>query len=162
MEKKVEIIKNIYTSLGSPGLVNMFLYLEEIFDKHPDGFYRFISPCKSPYYEAATSICEQTGTPSITISNRLSKLCATYRSTTSYNDSLRLFGEDGVFQGMPYLRYMDKRSYKTYFMRNAKGVESIANGIPFKRTYIISKINVPKLHWIGSGTNISESEKIAS
>ena len=156
MERKMDIIKKIQRSLEVPGLVNTFLYLEDLFDNDPAGFYKFSSPCKSPFYEPGTSIAEETGWPSITISSRLGKLCATYKSTSSYNETLAFLGQEGVFEGKPYLRYMDKRSYKTYFMRNQVVVEAIVAGVPLRIASGLRKMNmdVPKSKWMENSEHL--------
>ena len=113
----------------------IFLYLEELFKKNPDGFYKFQSPSKVSSYEVGTSMCEETGWEFPALQQRLKKVCTLYKSKTAYLEALENLGKYGVFCGNPYLRYRDHNLYQVYFMRNQRVVSDILNGIPLTRTY---------------------------
>jgi hypothetical protein len=138
-----QLIRAIHTSLGSAGVTKVFIYLEEMFEKNPDGFFKFQSPCKISAYKVGTSMSEETRWTVSTLQSRLNKICTLYKSRSLYSESIELLGMDGVFQGNPYLRYMDKNSYQTYFRRNQRIVSNIMAGAPLNKAY-----DVPVNNWM--------------
>jgi len=113
----------------------MFLYLEGLFEKTPDGFCKFQSPSKVPSYKVGTSMCEETGWNCATLYQRLNKICTLYKSKGAYMEALERLGNDRIFCGNPYLRYRDHGSYQVYFRRNQRIVTNIMNGVPLTFMY---------------------------
>jgi hypothetical protein len=125
-----KLIKTIQNSLRSSSSTIMFIYLEELFKKSPQGFYKFHAPCKHPEYTAGTSILEETGWVGQTLHFRLSKICTLYRSKTLYEEAVDVIGLSGAFQQKPYLRYMDHNTHQVYYQREPRIVANIMNGVP--------------------------------
>jgi hypothetical protein len=127
-----ELMKNVRLSVGSASPALMFVYLEKLFKDNPEGFFKFHAPCQHDDYKIGSSIAEETGWIVSTIQFRLNKICTLYKSRGLYIDALHTKGDEGIFQGFPYLRFIDHSVHKTYYKRNALAVDRIVKGIPLK------------------------------
>lgn len=113
--------------------VDVFYYLEEVFQKSPNGFYAFLRPCSNIHYKNGESFAENLGMGDKTVARLLIKMCTPYRSKTRYKIALENLGEDGIFKGMPYLSYRDMNVRAIFYRRNAKIVEDILKGATLDR-----------------------------
>jgi len=123
----------IRKEMGSRTLYDIFCYMEENFKKSPGGFFKFIAPAKSSEYSIGKSVSEENLVDRKTANRCLKRICVLYRSPEIYKRAIGVLGEEGAFQGMPYLRYINHYSHQTFFMRNAKIAEGILKGIPLKK-----------------------------
>lgn len=125
-----QLIKTVHKSLRSSSSTLVFVYLEELFEKSPNGFYKFHAPCKHPDYKAGTSMSEETGWIGQSLHFRLNKICTLYRSKSLYEGEVDVVGHEAAFRDKPYLRFMDHNTHQIYYKREPRIVANILNGVP--------------------------------
>lgn len=124
----------VYKSLGSHSATLLFAALEYRFNIKPDGFYKFTSPCKSFFYQIGDSLEEEISLKKKAIWKASKLICTHYKSKTIYLSALEKLGNENVFQGKPYVSYVDKVTHRTFYMRNEDIVNQIKSG-----AYVVDK-----------------------
>lgn len=97
-------------------LVNELLYW---FKKYPDGFYKFIGPCKHRAYKKGGSWSEALGCTARHFSRLFDLIGTRYTSKTKF------LQEKDPFKGKPFVSYYDRDTNQMYFLINYK----IANAL---------------------------------
>ncbi len=96
--------------------------LEYWFSKYSHGFYKFIEPCKHPLYKAGDSWTEEIGYSRPVFNRAFDSIGMRYNSKTEFMNA------KDKFQGMLYASYYDRKTNKTFFVRNP-------NFIPKKESF---------------------------
>jgi hypothetical protein len=103
----------------------LFGFLYDKGKKYPNGFIKFISPCKH-------SLCKKIGTftevlllNERTVLRSLDKMRTSYKSKPLYLKALEELGDHGVFKGMPYLCYQDRETNLTTYKINFSIIKEI-------------------------------------
>ncbi len=109
-------IRDITGSYILAYLVNELLYW---FKKYPDGFYKFIGPCKHRAYKKGDSWSEVLGCAARHFSRLFDKIGTRYTSKTKF------LQEKDPFKGKPFVSYYDRDTNQMYFLINYK----IANAL---------------------------------
>lgn len=113
---------------------SLFSRLDYRFNIMPDGFYKFMAPCKNKYYRKGDSISEEMELHRDTVWRAAKKIVTAYKSKALYENAKASLGGIGVFQGKPYLSYLDKNTHQTFYLRNRAVADLILEGKnPFKR-----------------------------
>ena len=128
MGKEVRIYHIIQKTFRCNDIAQAFGCLEKEFRKKPDGFYKFLAPCKHEDYKKGDSLSEEMYVSRSTARRYLNKFVKSYNSKTLYEKAKAELGEMGVFCGMPYLSYTDNNSNKTFYMQNKTFVEALFSG----------------------------------
>lgn len=103
--------------------------LEREFRKNPDGFYKFLAPCKNEYYREGESLLEEMPCVSLSTIKRTSKKIVTaYKSESLYKKAKEELGELGVFCGMPFLSYHNNKTGQTFYLQNREVIEALFKG----------------------------------
>lgn len=104
-------IRDITGSYILAYLVNELLYW---FKKYPDGFYKFIGPCKHRAYKKGDSWAEVLGCAARHFSRLFDKIGTRYTSKTKF------LQEKDPFKGKPFVSYYDRDTNQMYFLINYK------------------------------------------
>jgi hypothetical protein len=129
----------IEKTLGSHYAALLFSALEFRFESYPNGFYKFTSPCNNPYYKKGDSLEEELKVSKMTLWRASKKICTVYKSKTQYLKSLEIYGDVGVFQGKPFLSYLDNNTHRNFYLRNKEKTQEIYDGtykIPDKNNIV--------------------------
>lgn len=97
----------------------LFQQLEYWFDKQGDKFYKFLEPCNSSAYKDGDSWTEELAFSKDEFRTAFDNIGIRYNSKKDYDAK-----EDDKFDGKFYLSYHDKIRGITWYMRNAKLIES--------------------------------------
>jgi hypothetical protein len=97
----------------------LFQQLEYWFDKQGDKFYKFLEPCNSSAYKEGDSWTEELAFSKDEFRTAFDNIGIRYNSKKDYDAK-----EDDKFDGKFYLSYHDKIRGITWYMRNAKLIES--------------------------------------
>lgn len=135
---------NIHRTLKSKTASLLFASLEYRFQKMPEGFYKFSSPCDNSYYRKGDSFSEELGISNVTLWRSMRKICTAYNSKSLYFQALEELGKVGAFQGKPYLSYHDKKTGQTFYFRNYKAVNRVLNGT-YDIDIYITKCNLQEI-----------------
>lgn len=97
--------------------------LEYWFQSYKKGFYKFMEPCSNPLYRPGDSWEEELGFTRRVFNRAFSYIGIKYKSK-----SLFLKAKD-PFQGKLYASYYDRKTNRTYFIRNHKTANSLLKKI---------------------------------
>ena len=86
--------------------------LDYWFERHTDGFYKFMEPSEHPRYRPGESWCEELGMSADEFRTAFDKIGTRYRSKSQFEDAT------DKFQGKFYCSYLDRRTNLTYYFRN--------------------------------------------
>lgn len=93
------------------------------FAAHPDGFYKFLSPCSAPRYRKGDSWTEEIGISVDEFRTAFDKIGIRYKSKTAYDQAENKFiNEKGI--ELLYCSYTDKVQGLTYYFRNHEVVDA--------------------------------------
>lgn len=98
----------------------IFQKLEYWSSKYPQGFYKFLEPCKSPLYREGDSWVEELGISRITFNKSFERFGVRYRSKSAFLQS------QDKFQGKAYASYYDRKTNRMYFIRNNDVAKDLA------------------------------------
>jgi len=100
------------TNNSSP-LVGMLLgQLNYWFSKKPQGFYKFLEPCKHPLYKQGDSWSEELGLSRRVFNSTFDAIGVRYKTKTEFMKA------KDKFQGKLYASYHDRKKNQTFFVRN--------------------------------------------
>ncbi|MBN9343693.1 MAG: hypothetical protein BGO76_01680 [Caedibacter sp. 38-128] len=100
------------TNLRSP-LVGMLQgQLNYWFSKKPQGFYKFLEPCKHPLYKQGDSWSEELGLSRRVFNSTFDAIGVRYKTKTEFMKA------KDKFQGKLYASYHDRKKNQTFFVRN--------------------------------------------
>ncbi len=91
--------------------------LEYWFSKYSHGFYKFIEPCKHPLYKAGDSWTEEIGYSRPVFNRAFDSIGMRYNSKTEFMNA------KDKFHGMLYASYYDRKTNKTFFVRNPNFIQ---------------------------------------
>lgn len=109
--------------------------LDYWFDKHPKGFYKFLSPCPTPACKPGDTWTEELGVSSDEFRTAFDKIGIRYKSKTAFQSAAtegRQFlaqnkaGQDDEYF---YCSYTDKSSGKTFYLRNHALIDAALDGL---------------------------------
>lgn len=105
--------------------------LEYWFEKYPDGFYKFLSPCPShEKYIALDSWIEELAFSLDEFRTAFDSIGVRYSSKSAYNNAAKKFLQNSSdWTERYYCSYNDKRSGLTYYFRNHSMVDSALDGL---------------------------------
>ena len=86
--------------------------LDYWFERHTDGFYKFMEPSEHPRYRPGESWCEELGMSADEFRTAFDKIGIRYRSKSQFEQAT------DKFQGKFYCSYLDRRTNLTYYFRN--------------------------------------------
>lgn len=133
-ERFIKYSPSLEKKLDSRSAALLMSDLEYRFSKKPEGFYKFFKPCRNYLYKDGDSWEETLGMSHDSISRAFSLICKSYPSKRTYLEALDKHHKQGldiaedVFDGLPYLRYLDRRRGISYYLRNNDNVIAILSG----------------------------------
>ncbi len=86
-------------------------------DKYPNGFYKFIQPCKHRLYRKGDSYTEELKVDRKTFAKAFDKIGIRYKSKSDYIAAREALG-NGLFQGKPYASYYERPTHMMFFIQN--------------------------------------------
>lgn len=90
----------------------LMVRLEQWFERHPDGFSKFLEPCAHPEYVAGQSWAEELRFSIAEFRTAFDHIGARYASKAEYQ------AQADPFQGRLYASYIDRNLRQTYYFRN--------------------------------------------
>lgn len=124
--------------LSSPKLGLIIGQLEYWFKLKPKGFYKFLEPCKHPLYKVGDSWAEELGLSRRQFNKIFDEIGIRYKSKTAFKN------EPDPFKGQAYACYHDRKTNKTFFVRNAIAVSTLLNKTPSDKNPKDNQINLEK------------------
>lgn len=91
--------------------------LEYWFSKYPKGFYKFLEPCKHPLYKVGDSWTEEIGYSRPVFNKAFDTIGIRYNSKSEFTKA------EDKFQGKLYASYYDRKTNKTFFIRNTSALQ---------------------------------------
>ena len=85
---------------------------------HPKGFYKFSAPCNHRDYREGDSWSEKLNIAPQTFNRLFKKVGISYATRTSFEDAVSSKGFIGSFHGKEWLKYYERNTNRTYFLRN--------------------------------------------
>lgn len=114
-----QIPPETYPQIKSASTAILMQQLEYWFDKYPDGFYKFMSPCPDhEHYTEGDSWTEELGFNVSEFRTSFDSIGKRYTSKSAWRKA------NGSFEGMYYCSYYDKRQGVTWYYRNHELVDS--------------------------------------
>lgn len=104
--------------------------------KYVGGFYKFVEPCGHPLYRHGDSWSEELGVSRKLFAKAFDIIGIRYNSKSAY-----LRSED-KFQGKLYASYHDRKTNRTYFVRNHEFTSQVLNSL--KTSYSSTKQRIKK------------------
>jgi hypothetical protein len=86
--------------------------LDYWFSKKPQGFYKFLEPCKHPLYKQGDSWSEELGLSRRVFNSTFDAIGVRYKTKTEFMNA------KDKFQGKFYASYHDRKKNQTFFVRN--------------------------------------------
>ena len=132
--------------------------LEFWFSKYQSGFYKFLEPCGHGLYRAGDSWSEELGFSRKVFNRAFDLIGVRYKSKSEFKNA------EDKFQGKIYASYHDRKTNRTYFVRNhalandffgSRGGTTVQNG-PISRPANISKTQV-KMKPLKSSSTVTSS-----
>lgn len=108
----IKFYPGIKSSLGCEKATLILGRLEYWFEKYKTGFYKFVEPCGHPLYREGDSWSEELGFSRKIFAKAFALIGVRYRSKTDYLNT------KDKFQGKLYASYHDRKTNRTYFIRN--------------------------------------------
>lgn len=137
----IKFYPGIKTSLGCEKAPLILGRLEYWFEKYAKGFYKFIEPCNHPLYREGDSWSEELGLSRKLFAKAFDLIGVRYISKSAYLNS------EDKFQGKLYASYHDRKTNRTYFVRNHEFAAQFIKSL-FKRkppsSCLKKKEEVPK------------------
>jgi len=109
------------------------------YDKYRESFYKFVEPCKSPLYRAGDSWSEELCVSRKIFNKAFDIIGVRYKSKSDY-----LNAED-TFQGKLYASYHDRKTNRTYYVRNHEFMSQILLKVLSKKTPPKGELKAPKV-----------------
>ncbi len=122
----IKFYPGIKASLGCDKATLILGRMEYWFTKYIDGFYKFTEPCSHPLYKEGDSWIEELGFSRKIFTKAFDLIGIRYKSKSAY-----LRAED-KFKGKLYASYHDRKTNKTFFIRNHDFASQFIKGL-FKR-----------------------------
>ena len=119
----IKFYPGIKSSLGCEKATLILGRLEYWFSKKRNGFYKFIEPCKHPLYKEGDSWAEEIGFPRKVFAKAFDLIGIRYKSKSDFVHS------EDKFQGKLYASYHDRKTNKTYFVRNHEFASQFIQGL---------------------------------
>lgn len=110
--KKSFIILCYRTPDSSPLVGFLRGQLDYWFSKKPQGFYKFLEPCKHPLYKQGDSWSEELGLSRRVFNSTFDAIGVRYKTKTEFMNA------KDKFQGKFYASYHDRKKNQTFFVRN--------------------------------------------
>jgi hypothetical protein len=108
--------------------------LDYWFERKPQGFYKFLSPCEAIGYKQGDSWCEELGISADEFRNAFDQIGVRYKSKKEYNEAdnkfLSINKATGEVEEKYYCSYLDKIRRQTFYFRNQVVVDSALDSIP--------------------------------
>jgi hypothetical protein len=126
--KELRLLKKV----GSVNACILMRQLEYWFERHPDEFYKFLSPPAQPHraYQTGKSWTEELGFSEDEFRTAFDLIGVRYKSKKLYDAA----GSD-KFGEKYYCSYTDKLSHMTYYYRNHVAVDSALNWLANRELY---------------------------
>lgn len=122
----IKFYPKVKTSLGCEKATLILGRMEYWFNKYTNGFYKFIEPCPHPLYKEGDSWLEELGFSRKIFARAFDLIGVRYKSKSAYLKAI------DKFQGKLYASYHDRKSNKTFFIRNHDFASQFIKGL-FKR-----------------------------
>lgn len=135
--KDYHLVKKV---LGCERASALFSRLDYRFNIMPDGFYKFMAPCKNRYYRKGDSLAEEMELHRDTILVASKKIVTAYKSKALYEEAISRLGKIGAFKGMPYLSYLDNNTHQTFYLRNKQVAGLMLKGQDSFRRKMLKRI----------------------
>ncbi len=109
------------------------------YDKYRKGFYKFVEPCGSPLYRAGDSWSEELCVSRKIFNKAFDIIGVRYKSKSDY-----LKAED-TFQGKLYASYHDRKTNRTYYVRNHECMSQLLLKVLSKKPPPKGELKAPKV-----------------
>ena len=119
----IKFYPGIKTSLGCEKATLILGRLEYWFEKYKMGFYKFVEPCAHPLYREGDSWSEELGFSRKIFAKAFALIGIRYKSKSDYLNT------EDKFQGKLYASYHDRKTNRTYFIRNHEFASQFIKGI---------------------------------
>jgi hypothetical protein len=96
--------------------------LDYWFNKYPNGFYKFLSPCENKHYKTGDSWCEELNFSKDEFRTAFDQIGIRYASKKTYESASNSFVDSSSAEKY-YCSYTDKIKGLTYYFRNSKIVD---------------------------------------
>ncbi|OJX08958.1 MAG: hypothetical protein BGO76_06415 [Caedibacter sp. 38-128] len=96
--------------------------------KYTKGFYKFLEPCKHPLYRAGDSWSEELGCSRRIFNTAFDNIGIRYNSKTAFMNA------QDKFQGKLYASYYDRKTNRTFFVRNHEQSQQIREDLLPKKS----------------------------
>jgi hypothetical protein len=119
-------------SLKSVNACILMRQLEYWFERHPNEFYKFLSPPSQPHraYQAGKSWTEELGFSEDEFRTAFDQIGVRYKSKKEFDAA-----GDNRFQGKFYCSYTDKLTHMTYYYRHPVAVDSALDWLVNRELY---------------------------
>jgi hypothetical protein len=118
---------------GSDKAAIIFERLEYWSEKYSSGFWKFFEPCKHPLYRQGDSWEEEIGFSRKVFTKVFSLIGVHYKSKSEF------LQQDDPFQGKLYVSYYDRKTNRTYFLRNHQCVIDFLSNLWDKTKKLVHK-----------------------
>lgn len=119
----IPYVKEIREKCGSVTACILMQQLEYWFDKNPNGFFKFLSPCDNKKYIKGDSWCEELGFSEDEFRTAFGKIGISHKSKNMFEK------DEDSFKNMFYCSYFDKIKGLTFYFRNDELVDKYLNSI---------------------------------
>lgn len=118
---------------GSDKAAIIFERLEYWSDKYSSGFWKFFEPCKHPLYREGDSWEEEIGFSRKVFAKVFPLIGIHYKSKSEF------LQQSDPFQGKLYVSYYDRKTNRTYFLRNHQFVRDFLQNLWSKTKNLVQK-----------------------
>lgn len=118
---------------GSDKVAIIFERLEYWSDKYSSGFWKFFEPCKHPLYREGDSWEEEIGFSRKVFAKVFPLIGIHYKSKSEF------LQQCDPFQGKLYVSYYDRKTNRTYFLRNHQFVKDFLQNLWSKTKNLVQK-----------------------
>lgn len=119
----IKFYPGIKSSIGCEKATLILGQLEYWFEKYKNGFYKFVEPCNHPLYREGDSWSEELGFSRKIFAKAFNFVGVRYKSKSAF-----LKASDR-FKGKLYASYHDRKTNRTYFIRNHDFATQFLNGL---------------------------------
>lgn len=108
----IPYVKELRPISGSVTATILMQRLDYYFERHPNGFYKFLEPCQNALYREGDSWIEELNFSKDEFRTAFALIGVSYKSKSLFNK------EADPFAGKYYCSYFDRPKGVTYFFRN--------------------------------------------
>lgn len=119
----IKFYPGIKSSLGCEKATLILGRLEYWFENYKTGFYKFVEPCGHPLYREGDSWSEELGFSRKIFAKAFDLIGVRYKSKSDYLNT------EDKFQGKLYASYHDRKTNRTYFIRNHEFASQFIKGL---------------------------------